>query len=84
MPLEEPNTHREWIEVWKLTHARLWQSYANSEGNEKLLLEATQRYGRPCRSAVERAFQSVRAALTRTDLTAVEDDRHEGRERNAA
>jgi hypothetical protein len=67
MPLEEPQTHREWIEVWKLTHAVVWQAYANCEENERLLLEGAQRCGRPCRSAVDRAFQDVRAVLVRTE-----------------
>ena len=84
MPLEEPHTHREWIEVWKLTHAALWQRYANSEMNERLLLEGAEKHGRPCQSAVDRAFQGVRGALIRTDYETKEDDSREERQREAA
>lgn len=68
MSLEEPQTHREWIEVWKLIHAKLWQQYANSESNERLLLEGTEKYGRPRQAAVEYAFRDVCSFLVRTDI----------------
>jgi hypothetical protein len=63
MPLEEPQTYREWIEVWKMIHADLWEGYANLETNERLLLEGAEKYGRPCQTAVDRSFQDVRHSL---------------------
>jgi hypothetical protein len=73
MPLEEPITYRDWIEVWKLTNAGLWEHFADSEGNEKRLLEGAEKYGRPCRDAVDRSFNEIRASLVRTDCK-TEDD----------
>jgi hypothetical protein len=63
MPLEEPQTHREWIEVWKMIHADMWERYANLEANERLLLEGAEKYGRPSQIAVDRSFQDVRHSL---------------------
>jgi hypothetical protein len=73
MPLEEPLTHRDWIEVWKLINAELWDGFADAEGNEERLLEGAKKYVRPSRHAVDRAFYDIRASLVRRTYWAEHD-----------
>ena len=75
MSLEQPQTIREWIEVWQVLHADVWRQYANSEVNEALLRRGAEKYGRPSQTAVDRSFNDVRDLLVPTSCAADETAR---------
>ena len=77
------NEYKQFVEAWKSLHAGLWQRYANSAANEKLLLEGAQ-YFRPCLTAVDRSFHNNKASFVRTDGHDAAWDAEQDAQRTAA